>query len=67
MEVITERGISWQVARVYAGNRAEERRRKRQKKPSRWCPVCKGQPAIIESDRTALAAALAGSLGRVAP
>ncbi|WP_201365820.1 hypothetical protein [Dictyobacter formicarum] len=41
MEVIKEHGISWQLARVWEdGDRALERRLKRQKAGPRLCPLC---------------------------
>jgi hypothetical protein len=47
MEVIAaERGIAWQLARTWTGDRALERRLKHQKNGPRLCPICnpKGQP-----------------------
>lgn len=40
MEVITEAGISWQLARTWSGTRSRERRLKRQGGASRKCPLC---------------------------
>lgn len=40
MEVINERGIGWQLARVWPGGRALERQLKRQKNSPRLCPIC---------------------------
>lgn len=41
MEVITEAGISWQVAHVWWGmDRTFERALKNKKHASRFCPIC---------------------------
>ncbi len=40
MEVITEKGIGWQLAKTWPGGRAEERKLKRQKHGPRLCPIC---------------------------
>ena len=42
MEVIAEAGITWQLARIWAGGRALERWLKRQKNSPRLCPICNG-------------------------
>ncbi len=40
MQVITELGIPWRVARTWDGDRALERELKRQKASPRLCPIC---------------------------
>ena len=40
MEVITEQGIPWRLARTWPGNRKLERELKRQKGSPRLCPIC---------------------------
>jgi predicted GIY-YIG superfamily endonuclease len=44
MEVITEAGIGWRVARLWIGDcdRRLERRLKRRKNAPRLCPICQG-------------------------
>lgn len=42
MEVVTERGIGWDLSRTWPGGRQEERRLKRQKHSPRLCPLCRG-------------------------
>jgi len=41
MQVIEERGITWQLAKVVEGTRRNERSRKGTG-ASRWCPLCRG-------------------------
>ncbi len=41
MEVITEQGITWQLARTWKGGRDLERRLKRRHEGPRLCPICK--------------------------
>lgn len=44
MQVIHEKGIGFKVARVWPdGDRALERKLKRQKMAPRLCPICKGK------------------------
>lgn len=70
MEVITDNGITWQLAKVYEGDRTEERRRKNQKKPRDWCPVCRNRPgefaASLVLDELADLITVTKGLGRVA-
>ena len=40
MEVITEHGIPWRLARTWPGDRKLERELKRQKGSPRLCPIC---------------------------
>jgi predicted GIY-YIG superfamily endonuclease len=40
MEVITEAGITWRLARTWEGGRELERHLKRQKNSPRFCPIC---------------------------
>jgi hypothetical protein len=41
MQVVTEQGISWQVTRLWIGNRGRERSLKRQGGAARRCPRCR--------------------------
>ena len=41
IEVITAAGISFEVARIWEGDRKEERRLKRMKMMPRLCPICR--------------------------
>ena len=41
MQVITEHGIGWSVARTWPGGRQDERRLKNQKHAPRLCPLCR--------------------------
>ena len=41
MEVVSERGIGWQLVRTWEGDRNLERRLKNQKNAPRLCPVCR--------------------------
>jgi predicted GIY-YIG superfamily endonuclease len=43
IEVITEAGLTFEVARTWQGNRKLERRLKNQKKSPRLCPICQQQ------------------------
>lgn len=43
-QVCIERGITWQVAKVWDANRTFERKLKNRKGASRFCPICKGEP-----------------------
>ena len=45
MEVITDAGINWQVARTWPGDRKFERRLKRRKEAPVLCRVCAGDAA----------------------
>jgi hypothetical protein len=40
MEVITEAGINWRLARTWSGDRDDERRLKGQHNAPRLCPIC---------------------------
>lgn len=42
MRVIKDAGIEWQLARVWAGDRFEERRLKGRGGRGRLCPICRG-------------------------
>ncbi len=46
MEVITEAGIGWTLARTWEGTRALERKKKRQGGASRYCPICRAQLSL---------------------
>ncbi|CAN5634919.1 hypothetical protein BH23GEM7_BH23GEM7_27220 [soil metagenome] len=43
MEVITEAGISFTLARTWEGGRALERQLKKRKEAPRLCPLCRAQ------------------------
>ncbi|MCI0389870.1 MAG: relaxase domain-containing protein [Acidobacteria bacterium] len=45
MEVIKEAGITWQLARVWQGDRRLERLLKNRKEAPKLCPVCSGEEA----------------------
>lgn len=40
MEVVTEQGIAWRLARTWPGGRNQECALKRYKKSPRLCPIC---------------------------
>jgi hypothetical protein len=42
-QVALERGIAWEVARTWPGDRAAERRLKRRKEAPALCPLCAGE------------------------
>jgi putative endonuclease len=41
MRAVREQGIPWQIARIWPGDRAFERRLKRRKEAPRLCPICR--------------------------
>jgi predicted GIY-YIG superfamily endonuclease len=41
MKVISEQGISWQLARTWRGNRTLERRLKNWHNSAQLCPICR--------------------------
>lgn len=41
MEVISEAGIGWELAKTWEGNRDLERKLKAQKNSPRLCPICR--------------------------
>lgn len=43
MEVVTERGISWQLVRTWEGDRGLERRLKNWHNSPKLCPICRGK------------------------
>jgi len=45
MQAVRAAGIGWALARTWQGSRFRERQIKNQGGASRYCPVCKGQPA----------------------
>jgi hypothetical protein len=45
MRAVRQAGIGWALARTWQGSRNRERQIKNQGGASRFCPVCKGQPA----------------------
>ena len=46
MAVTKERGIGWQLARTWDGDRKTERKLKRRKNAPRLCPVCRGKGTV---------------------
>jgi predicted GIY-YIG superfamily endonuclease len=47
IEVITEAGIGFRLARTWEGDRTLERRLKRRKEAPRLCPFCTGRPRAL--------------------
>jgi predicted GIY-YIG superfamily endonuclease len=45
LEVVTQAGISWTLARTWTGDRTRERQLKNQGGASRRCPICRAQRA----------------------
>lgn len=43
LQVITQAGIDWKLARTWQGTRARERQLKRQGGASRRCPICRAE------------------------
>jgi len=44
MEVVTDAGIDWELARTWEGDRSLERRLKQGKNACKWlCPICRGE------------------------
>jgi predicted GIY-YIG superfamily endonuclease len=43
LQVITEAGIDWTLARTWQGSRQRERQLKRQGGASRRCPICRAE------------------------
>lgn len=46
MEVITQAGITWRLARTWTGDRKLERWLKRKKCAPYFCPLCAGDKAL---------------------
>jgi predicted GIY-YIG superfamily endonuclease len=46
MEVVTEAGIEWKVARTWSGDRRLERKLKNRKNAPALCPICSGAEAV---------------------
>ncbi len=46
LAVCRERGITWQLARTWQGNRGFERWLKNKKNSTWFCPVCNGAKAL---------------------
>ena len=62
MQVVAERGIAWQVTRLWVGSRGRERSLKRQGGAARRCPAC--QWAALDLERAVYASdALTVELG----
>ena len=49
IEVITEAGIDFVLARTWQGDRNLERRLKRRKEAPRLCPLCQGRPPMVRA------------------
>lgn len=47
MRVVSAVGISWRLARLWKGTRADERRLKNGKQAPRYCPICSEKPRPI--------------------
>ncbi len=52
VEVATERGIGFRLARVWTGDRARERRLKRRKEGPRLCPICNEHAHRLAAENT---------------
>jgi predicted GIY-YIG superfamily endonuclease len=46
LQVVTQAGIGWTLARTWPGSRGRERQLKRQGGASRRCPICRAQRAV---------------------
>src|SRR5262245_39293911 len=46
MEVVTQAGIEWKVARTWTGDRKFERKLKNRKDAPHICPICAGPQAL---------------------
>ena len=46
LEVITDAGIEWKLARTWPGDRELERRLKNRKEAPALCPICSGKAAL---------------------
>jgi len=46
LQVCRERGITWQLARTWSGDRKVERKLKRRKDAPHICPICAGAAAM---------------------
>jgi predicted GIY-YIG superfamily endonuclease len=46
LAVCRERGITWQLARTWQGNRKLERQLKNRKEAPKLCPICAGAKAL---------------------
>ena len=42
MRAVKDEGITWRLARQWAGTRNDERRLKKQRNTPRQCPICQG-------------------------
>lgn len=50
MRAVSLAGIGWRVVRIWPhGDRTQERRLKRQRNLSRFCPVCKGERVTLRA------------------
>jgi predicted GIY-YIG superfamily endonuclease len=49
LAVCRERGISWDLARTWEGDRSLERRLKNRKDAPQICPICSGRRALVRA------------------
>jgi predicted GIY-YIG superfamily endonuclease len=56
MEVITDAGITWRLARTWPGGRDRERAIKDRHNAPRLCPVCSPQPQPVKTGRSSVIA-----------
>ena len=52
MEVITQAGITWRLARTWPGSRRTERKLKNQKHSPRLCPICAAQRLALPGEKS---------------
>ena len=60
MQVITDAGITWQLARTWPGGRDLERAIKNRHNAPRICPLCSPRPQPVKTGQCAIAAAVSG-------
>jgi hypothetical protein len=54
VRVINEAGISWELARLWEGDRFLERRLKNRGGRARLCPICRGEGTAIAWQQTSM-------------
>jgi len=52
LEVVTQAGIEWELARTWPGDRRVERQLKARKNAPNLCPLCGGQSALGRGNYT---------------
>jgi predicted GIY-YIG superfamily endonuclease len=57
MEIVTQAGITWQLARTWAGERDRERAIKNRHQAPQLCPLCTPRPYPVTTGRAALTTA----------